>query len=169
MGRIGLNLKSIEAKANKLAYDKIPSYGLNFLIENDCPLFIIDEVAKSFNEGAKKYSKLNFLEEKVDITDYYNAFFRHLSAYIHGEYVDSESGINHLSKFISGGLIIIDAMNSGNIDDNRIFQQYVYDQHFSGAKELLLRTLKWYSGGQVDFDSLILQAIEIRKKKWNKD
>ena len=59
------------------------------------PFSALDELAKVMTYGARKYGANNW--KGVAQERQLAATFRHLSAYMQGEVIDSESGLSHLS------------------------------------------------------------------------
>lgn len=69
--------------------------------------------------GAKKYGPYNWREKDVRLTVYISAAERHLRAILDGESVDSESQMPHAAHVMACMAIIIDAMDTGNLIDDR--------------------------------------------------
>lgn len=70
------------------------------------PFKSMDEVVKVLTYGAAKYDRFNW--EKVEPRRYQAAALRHISAYMQGEKIDPESGINHLAHAVCSLLFLTD-------------------------------------------------------------
>lgn len=70
------------------------------------PFKALDEVVKVLTYGAAKYDRFNW--EKVEARRYQAAALRHISAYMQGEKIDPESGINHLAHAACSLLFLTD-------------------------------------------------------------
>ena len=65
----------------------------------------IGGVAKVMTYGAKKYDRKNW--SKVDDEErYVSAALRHLEAYCNGEFIDDESGLEHIDHAIASLLFV---------------------------------------------------------------
>lgn len=60
------------------------------------PKEFLDEVAKAFMHGEKKYGRYNYLNG-MDWHRIIAASMRHISSFNSGEDIDTESGLNHLA------------------------------------------------------------------------
>lgn len=69
--------------------------------------------------GAAKYGRFNWREKSVAGTVYTDAIQRHLIAWMAGQDNDPESGVSHLGHVMACACILIDAMASGNLVDDR--------------------------------------------------
>jgi Domain of unknown function (DUF5664) len=69
--------------------------------------------------GADKYGPYNWREKKVQAMIYLEAAMRHILSYQDGESNAQDSGAPHLGHAIACLLIIIDALETGNLIDNR--------------------------------------------------
>lgn len=69
--------------------------------------------------GASKYGRFNWREKSVAATVYTDAIQRHLIAWMAGQDTDSESQVSHLGHVMACACILIDAMESGNLVDDR--------------------------------------------------
>lgn len=63
------------------------------LVQLDC----IEEIAKVLTFGAEKYDTNSWQAVEGGEGRYFAALLRHLTAYHHGEVIDHESGLTHLS------------------------------------------------------------------------
>lgn len=69
--------------------------------------------------GAKKYGPFNWRSNSVASEVYIDAAIRHLVAWNAGQDNDPESGVSHLGHVRACMGILIDAMETGNLIDNR--------------------------------------------------
>nr|WP_220446020.1 dATP/dGTP diphosphohydrolase domain-containing protein [Novosphingobium umbonatum] len=77
------------------------------------------EMAGVFELGAKKYGPFNWRETKVEAMTYVNATLRHLLSWLDGEDTDPESSKSHLGHAMASLGIVIDAMHTNQLIDNR--------------------------------------------------
>jgi len=82
------------------------------------PVAAIEEAAV-MGLGAKKYGAYNWLENHVDASTYIAAIERHLKTWQTGEDVDPESGCSHLAHVRACCGILLDALYSGSLVDDR--------------------------------------------------
>src|SRR5262245_56392487 len=83
------------------------------------PANVLMEVAVAMSEGAFKYGRHNFREEKVYASVYYDAAMRHCMSWWEGEDVDPDSGISHITKAIASLIVLRDAMQLESLVDDR--------------------------------------------------
>jgi len=112
-GEIILNDKTLRSCNPKdLEGDKKPPLSL-------IPGSVLIHLALAFKEGARKYGPYNWRTNKVQALIYLDAALRHIYAVIDGEDIDPESGKHHLDGALASLGIYIDAMETGNLIDNR--------------------------------------------------
>lgn len=75
--------------------------------------------ALAMEQGAEKYGPYNWRHEKVSASTYIAAAERHLQAYKDGEDIDPESKRPHLGHVIASIGILVDALVTGNLIDDR--------------------------------------------------
>ncbi len=75
--------------------------------------------ALAMANGADKYGPYNWRDKKVQVMIYLEAAMRHILSYQDGEENASDSGVPHLGHALACLLIIIDALETGNLLDNR--------------------------------------------------
>jgi len=93
--------------SKKVAINLVPAVG------------IIYEALAMMN-GAKKYKPYNWRKNKVLASVYVAALFRHVMAwYDEQEEYASDSGVHHLAHAKANLGILIDAMETGNLVDDR--------------------------------------------------
>lgn len=73
-----------------------------------------------FIEGALKYGRSNFRAVGVRASIYYDAFYRHINAFLAKEEIDLESGFPHLFKAIACQAVIVDAYLCNKLNDDRM-------------------------------------------------
>lgn len=75
--------------------------------------------ALAFMEGARKYGPFNWRDKAVEAMTYIAASMRHIGQWQDGEEIDEPSGKPHLGMAKACLGILIDAMTTGNLIDNR--------------------------------------------------
>ncbi len=75
--------------------------------------------ALAMMDGARKYGAYNWRENKVIASIYVDACKRHIDAWFDGESNAADSGIPHLGHARACLGIIVDALESGNLIDDR--------------------------------------------------
>ena len=93
------------------------------------PLGTLFEVGAVFANGAEKYGIKNWRDDRIQMSDYLNAIFRHFQAISEGEDIDPiapkdpaaspGSGKRHLAHIAATCLIVMDAMDHGTLIDDR--------------------------------------------------
>lgn len=83
------------------------------------PPSAILSMAKVFELGAKKYGAYNWRTKKVRSTVYLAAAMRHIMSTLDGEDADSESGYAHVAHAAACMAIILDAMSTDTLIDDR--------------------------------------------------
>ena len=82
--------------------------------------------------GAAKYGPYNWRDNAVVASIYYDAIMRHLMAwYDQKEEIAGDSGVHHLGHILANCAILLDAMETGNLLDDR--------PHSGKAAEVLAR------------------------------
>jgi hypothetical protein len=69
--------------------------------------------------GAKKYGHFNWRSSKVRSTVYIAAAKRHLAQWLDGQDDDPESGVSHLAHARACLGVLLDAIATGNVVDDR--------------------------------------------------
>lgn len=90
-------------------------------------------------EGALKYGNHNWRKAGVNSSVYFDAANRHLKQWYEGEDIDKDSGLPHIVKAIAGLNILLDAILSGNINDDRpkkVHEDWM-EEHNALAKNLI--------------------------------
>ncbi|ORE89954.1 hypothetical protein ATO13_23816 [Stappia sp. 22II-S9-Z10] len=83
------------------------------------PLPVVAEVGVAMLEGARKYGRHNYRDASVRGSVYFDAAWRHLSAWYEGEDTDPDSGLSHIAKAIASLVVLRDGMVNDNWIDDR--------------------------------------------------
>lgn len=88
------------------------------------PLDLIPPASKIYQaiamkNGSDKYGPFNFRQKKVKASIYLAACQRHMDQWMDGEENASDSGVPHLAHAIACLGILIDALETGNLIDDR--------------------------------------------------
>ncbi len=76
-------------------------------------------LAQAMKNGADKYGAYNWRTKKVQAMTYLAAAQRHILQYLDGEEVAEDSGVHHLAHAAACMGILLDAIATGNLVDNR--------------------------------------------------
>lgn len=76
-------------------------------------------LGQAMQDGRIKYNLMNWREKKVSATVFYDAALRHLFSWYDGEDCDAYSGVHHLAHYMACGAILLDAMETGMLNDDR--------------------------------------------------
>lgn len=87
-------------------------------------MFLVPPASKIYQalamaDGAKKYGPYNWRENKVTASIYLAAAQRHMDSWLDGEDTDPKSLVPHLGHAIACLGIIVDAIETGNVIDDR--------------------------------------------------
>jgi hypothetical protein len=83
------------------------------------PANVMMEVGLGMLEGACKYGRHNYRVAGVRASVYYDATMRHMMDWWEGTDVDTDSGLNHVTKAIASLVVLRDSMIRGNWIDDR--------------------------------------------------
>jgi len=83
------------------------------------PAKIMGWIGLALLEGAIKYARHNYRVAGVRASVYYDACFRHLTAWWEGEDIDKDSGLPHPIKAIACLVVLMDSIDIGNWTDDR--------------------------------------------------
>lgn len=83
------------------------------------PTPVLSEVAVALFEGDAKYGRYNYRVSGARASVYYDALLRHIFAWWEGEDIDPASGIHHVTKAISGLIVLRDCIMRGVFNDDR--------------------------------------------------
>lgn len=127
------NPKYVEAlKRGKLDYSVVPWPALRGL-------------ALAMQEGADKYGRFNYRQDKIEARTYIAAILRHLfgdpstgsDGWINGEDIDAESGLHHLTKVMACCALVLDAEDHGMLIDNRLDTESKEPPSMRGVEDAL--------------------------------
>lgn len=83
------------------------------------PESFIIRVAQAMTDGSHKYGPFNWREKQVRASVYQSAAKRHLGQWFDGEENAEDSGVPHLAHAAACIAILIDAIETGNLVDDR--------------------------------------------------
>jgi hypothetical protein len=88
------------------------------------PLHLVPEAlvifaSQAMKNGADKYGPFNWRDHPILAHVYISAIRRHLAAWFDGEDFAGDSGVHHLAHAAAGLAILLDAMATGNLIDDR--------------------------------------------------
>ena len=106
------------------------------------PPRVLAEVANAMTEGAVKYGYFNYRGITTSGSMYYDAAMRHLMQWFEGEDIDPDSGISHVTKAISGLIVLRDSMMNGTWHDDRPPKSEGWVEEQNKKAELIQKTRK---------------------------
>ena len=80
---------------------------------------VIAELGLAMLEGDRKYGRHNYRVAGVRASVYYDALFRHITAWWEGEDIDADSGLSHVTKAATCLVVLRDAMINDMLTDDR--------------------------------------------------
>lgn len=83
------------------------------------PPALLISAAEAIATGAVKYGPYNWRDYPIQAHAYYGAILRHLTAWWDGEDAASDSGVSHLSHVAAGLAILLDAIGTETLVDDR--------------------------------------------------
>ena len=83
------------------------------------PWGVIANVGLALMEGARKYGRHNYRAVGVRASVYFDATFRHVSAWWEGRDIDPDSGLHEIDKAIASLVVLRDSIMTGNWVDDR--------------------------------------------------
>ena len=85
------------------------------------PPVAILELGRAMHFGAviKGYGRFNWRDKSVTTSVYTDAIDRHLLAFRDGEDIASDSAVHHLAHVMAGCAILLDAIHTGKLNDDR--------------------------------------------------
>jgi len=109
------------------------------------PLFLVPTIplkmiAWVMKNGAVKYGPFNWRKTKVNASTYISATHRHFHAWVEGENIDKESGLHHLAHVAANIFILLDAILTKSLIDDRPKIQKRSDKFEEGADGLFRET-----------------------------
>ena len=100
-----VNLKTI-ASSNKPKTSPVP------------PIAIF-ALGAAMQDGANKYGRFNWRTSEVTASVFFDAMMRHLLMWYSGEDKASDSKVHHLAHLMAGAAILLDAIQTGVLIDDR--------------------------------------------------
>jgi hypothetical protein len=76
-------------------------------------------LGQALADGAAKYGRFNWRAKPVTASIYYDAALRHVMAWHDGEDCAADSGVHHLAHAMANFAILLDAMETGTLIDDR--------------------------------------------------
>ena len=83
------------------------------------PRWVVTLVGRVMALGAAKYGRFNYRETRIAASTYEDAMERHAQLWFDGEDNDPESGVSHLAHIMAGCALLLDAQQTGKLDDDR--------------------------------------------------
>lgn len=83
------------------------------------PRWVTLLVGRVMSIGAAKYGAFNYRESSISASVYQDAMERHLQLWFDGEDNDPESGVSHLAHVIASCTLLLDAQETGRLNDDR--------------------------------------------------
>jgi len=83
------------------------------------PAGVIAELGLAMLEGARKYGRHNYRVAGVRASVYYDALWRHMTAWWEGEDIDPDSGLSHITKAFATLAVLRDSQIQENWVDDR--------------------------------------------------
>lgn len=93
--------------------------GLTKVSLTKVPPVAIAHTAAAMMDGAHKYGAYNFRESDVEAGIYVDAAMRHLLSWYDGEEYAEDSGVHHLGHAMACEAILLDAISTGRLIDDR--------------------------------------------------
>jgi Domain of unknown function (DUF5664) len=117
-------LTTIKQSPNNTSKETNPKEAIG---SNKLPMHLWPTTATAYGciglmNGAGKYGRTNWRHAGVTASTYYDALRRHLDAWWEGEEVDPDDGVPHLSALLAGLAIVVDAISTGNFEDDRAYK-----------------------------------------------
>lgn len=100
------------------------------------PPIAILALGAAMQDGANKYGRFNWRTSEVTASVFFDAMMRHLLMWYAGEDKAPDSKVNHLAHLMAGAAILLDAMQTGVLIDDRDISQR--NQDF----ELMMKIIK---------------------------
>jgi len=103
--KLGVNPKDLQGK-KKISLTKVPGVALL-------------HCAHAMMDGARKYNAYNWRDNAVIASIYVDAAKRHLAAWFEHEETAKDSLVHHLGHAMACCAILLDAIETGNLIDDR--------------------------------------------------
>ncbi len=83
------------------------------------PRWVMLQVGRVMSVGAAKYGVFNYRDSSISASVYQDAIERHLQLWFDGEDTDDETGVSHLASVIASCSLLMDAQETGKLNDDR--------------------------------------------------
>lgn len=117
------------------------------------------EVGLAMMEGGRKYGTHNYRVIGVRASTYYDAAWRHLTAWWEGEDIDAASGLHHVTKAIASLFVLRDAMVMDNYEDDRP-PRYPNGLGIDRLNELAAKMIEKYPECEAPFLHKTVEPVE---------
>ena len=87
------------------------------------PARSILDMGRAMQYGAAEYGPFNWRTERISMTVYLNAAFRHLAEMLEGADIDDDSGLPHGAHVMACMAILLDGQRHGALEDDRLDKQ----------------------------------------------
>jgi hypothetical protein len=112
-------LPAVEPKSKATSVNPKDLQGVKKVSLTKLPAIAIAHGAHAMMDGAAKYGPYNWRDKKVIASIYVDAASRHLLSWFEGEEDAEDSGVHHLGHAIACCAILLDALETGNLVDDR--------------------------------------------------
>lgn len=121
---------------------------------------VLRKVGLAMMEGAFKYGRHNYREADLGVraSVYFDATIEHLTCWWEGEDFDPRSDLSHVIKAIASLMVLADAMESGNLNDDRPPRIVVPDEQVTELQPLVDKLFQMYPEAVPAFTELRRQA-----------
>jgi len=123
--------------------------------------------ALAFVEGDLKYGGFNWRVAGVSSSTYIAALLRHIAKWYNGEELDPKTGVPHLANAIACLAVIIDATESGMLNDDRPPKSDVASL-LSKFEEKVKHLQSIFPNGVARFRAIPLKSLSHGTKKRSK-
>jgi hypothetical protein len=83
------------------------------------PPVAIFALGAAMQNGGDKYGPFNYRDADVTASIFYEAMLRHIVDWFSGEDFADDSQVHHLAHLMAGAAIVLDALQQGNLVDDR--------------------------------------------------
>jgi hypothetical protein len=83
------------------------------------PPVAIFALGAAMQNGGDKYGPFNYRDADVTASIFYEAMLRHIVDWFSGEDFADDSHVHHLAHLMAGAAIVLDALQQGNLVDDR--------------------------------------------------
>jgi dATP/dGTP diphosphohydrolase, N-terminal len=112
-------IKRVCLKSKALTPNSKELLGMKKVSISKLPMVAVMHGAHAMMNGAAKYGKYNWRDKRVIASIYVDALFRHVMGWFEGEETAKDSGVHHLGHAIACAAILLDALETGSLIDDR--------------------------------------------------